>query len=225
MEGGHGGGTGTGGTGTGMECYHKDLTYCWHGETRLKTPLDDYHSRICLTAFLLGASVEKTVAMFHAGTYGALGYLSDWDRDRESFIAGYGAYGLDVRDLFLEWARKGMVPHSVNHPTIAMLCDLARVMARKAGLPLLDHALLPHDNLANGPIFPVYPEIAMELGLAKGSYRFKEVNRYSTLSLERFVEQSFERYLEVTPQKLRFLYLSETSTGYLSSHLGTRPNC
>jgi hypothetical protein len=136
----------------------------------------------------------------------------------------YGMYGLDVRDLFLEWARKGLVPHSVNHPTIAMLSDLARLMARKVGLPLVDHNLLPHDNLANGPIFPVYPEIAMELGLACGSYRFKEVNHYSILSLEQFIERSFERYLEVAPQKLRFPNFSETSIRYLSANLKTAPH-
>jgi hypothetical protein len=200
-----------------MECYHKDLTYCWlgDGETRVKTPLDDYHSRICLTAYRLGASVEKTVAMFHAGTYRALGYLSDWERDRESFIAMYGMYGLEVRDLFLEWARKGLIPHSVNHPTIAMLSDLARLMARKVGLPLVDHNLLPHDNLANGPIFPVYPEMAMELGLACGSYRFKTVNRYHTVDLVEFVRRCFEEYGKYDGQALQFVELNANLGGFL----------
>jgi len=200
-----------------MECYHKDLTYCWQGETRVKTPLDDYHSKICLTAYLLGASVQSTVKMFDGETYRALGYLSNWERDRDSFIAMYGAYGLDVRGTFLEWARKGMIPHSVNHPTIAMLSDLARLMAKKAGLTLLDHALLPHDNLANGPIFPVYPEIAIERGLSTGSYRFKAVNQYITLSLGEFVRQSFERYLKLSPQDPRFARLDERAVAYLAS--------
>jgi hypothetical protein len=191
-----------------MECYHKDLTYCWQGEDRVKTPLDDYHSRICLTAHLAGASVEDTVKLFNAGTYRALGYFSQWEQDRESFVATYQAYGLEVRPLFLEWARKGMVPHSINHPTIAMLSDLSRVMATKAGLPLLEHTLLPHDNLSNGPIFPVYPEIATEFGLACGSYRFKAVNRYETIDLCEFVVRCFETYGKCRIEELRFNALS-----------------
>jgi hypothetical protein len=197
-----------------MECYHKDLTYCWlgDGEKRVKTPLDDYHSRICLTAYRLGASVERTVAMYHAKTYRTLGYLSDWERDRESFIAMYGMYGLEVRDLFLDWARRGLIPHSVNHPTIAMLSDLARVMARKAGLPLVEHTSLPHDNLANGPIFPVYPEIATEFGVGCGSYRFKVVNRYETIDLNEFVRRCFDEYAKVGANTFRFSELGDRIT-------------
>jgi hypothetical protein len=190
-----------------MECYHKDLTYCWQGETRLKTPLDDYHSRICLTAYRRGASVEETVKLFNANTYREIGYFSDWEKDREAFISMYAAYGLDVREVFLDWVRKGYVPHSINHPTIAMLSDLARVMAEKVGLPSVNHAIVPHDNLAQGPIFPVYPEIAIQFGLQGGSYRFKTVNSYRSIDLTAFVQGCFDGYRAYGGQEFRFAEL------------------
>lgn len=108
-----------------------------------------------------------------------------------------------------------MVPHSVNHPSINMLSDLARLMAQKAGLPVLDHSLLPHDNLANGPIFPVYAEIAMELGLTNGAYCFKAANQYTTLSLSEFIHGSFQKYGTLRPEALRFTELDQRSKEYI----------
>ena len=58
------------------------------------------------------------------------------------------------------------------HPKIDCLNDLARAIIRRAGLPLTNSLSRPPDNLATGPVFPVYPEIGRRLGVA-GDYLFK----------------------------------------------------
>lgn len=66
--------------------------------------------------------------------------------------------------------------------------------------------LRPHDNLLQGPCYPVYPEIADALGV-KGSYLFKTGGSYRYLSLNEFINFSYDSYqgrdkdmLHVNPQ-------------------------
>ena len=71
----------------------------------------------------------------------------------------------------------------------------------KAGCDTIDFGVAPHDNLLNGPIFPIYPEIAESLSVP-GSYAFKVPGDYRLIDLKQFIIGSFEAYRKHDPAKL-----------------------
>ena len=83
--------------------------------------------------------------------------------------------------------------YSINHPRIACVRDVARCVLARAGIQAVYDDALPQDNLANGPIFPVYPEIGARLGV-QGSLLFKLGGAYRFLRLADYVEASFRLY-------------------------------
>ena len=60
---------------------------------------------------------------------------------------------------------------------------------------LVRTAIIPHDNLTHGPIFPVYPEIGARIGV-HGSYLFKPGGEYRLITLEQYVAACFQVYRE-----------------------------
>jgi hypothetical protein len=83
--------------------------------------------------------------------------------------------------------------HTPNRPKIECLLDVARIVLARAGLPAAESEHVPIDNLANGPVFPVYPEIAARLGV-RGSCLFKEEERCALMDLEQYVAACFDVY-------------------------------
>jgi len=79
--------------------------------------------------------------------------------------------------------------------------------------------LRPVDNLALGPAFPVYPELARRIGVSQGSYLFK-LPGYRCLNLSEFLGKCFELYRahpESKPAVKGFLPLIEHAIAYVSS--------
>lgn len=174
--------------------YHPDLCYVKVGENFLVGDLGDYQSNIVVEGFRRGLSVEKTAELFNHNTYEQIGYYELWATERARFVADYAAEGLEIGAEFMSWARRGPFMHSVNHPTIDALFGLARAVVLKLTGQSRDLALRPHDGLAQGPVFPIFPELADVLGIAGGSYLFKPVNSYRPLALDEFITRSFALY-------------------------------
>lgn len=188
-----------------FSAYHPDLCYVQVGDRMLKGPLDDYHSTIAVAAWRLGLSVPETLRHFNADTFRRVGYLDTWAGERDRLLAAFDEYGLDIREEFLRWTRRGPFMFSINHPRIEVLAGLARLTARRAGHAVRDVALLPHDNLTHGAVFPVYPEVAEALGLTEGAYAFKPPRRYETLDLREYLDACFAVYAEHPREELRSL--------------------
>ncbi len=176
--------------------YHPDLCYITHGRKFLKGPVDDYHSLIAITAFKLGLSPAQTEPLFRQDVFHRLGYFDVWNPQREQLLDTFKNAGLDIRDEFLRWVRRGPFMYSINHPRIEVLYGLARMVAGQGSGACRDGGTLPHDNLANSPVFPVYPEIAEQLGLPDGSLLFKPLGEYRLLSLHEFIERCFSVYAQ-----------------------------
>lgn len=98
-----------------------------------------------------------------------------------------------MRENFVRWSRSGPFMHSVNHPKITVQLDIARMLLSRTGLQIMESGIIPHDNLTNGPVFPLYPEIGARLGVA-GSYNFKGGGSYRAKDLKQFVSESFTVY-------------------------------
>ncbi|MBN8890840.1 MAG: hypothetical protein BGP12_08740 [Rhodospirillales bacterium 70-18] len=181
-------------------CYHPDLIYASHRGIGLDSPLGGYHSAIALACFLRGLSVADTVRMFNAKTYAAIGYFDGWDQSRDRLFAGFRSLGYPrLEDAFYRWCAEGCFMVSINHPRIRVLHSIAAEALRYIGIPVERRYAEVADNMLNGPIYPVYPEVGECYGV-QGDYRFKLPGTNYTLGLEEFVALNFESYRELTPE-------------------------
>ena len=184
--------------------YHPDVCYLAAMGRPVAGPLGGCQSMIALAAFRCGLSEDQTLGFYREDVYAALGYLNTWDAARDELINRYKNSLFDISQVFIQWSRGGPFMYTINHPTISCLYSLAKLVIEKAGLETVEAGILPHDNLANGPIFPVYPEIAATLGI-RGSYLFKLGGGYRCIPLDEFVSRCFAIYrsdpaIEVLPR-------------------------
>jgi hypothetical protein len=174
--------------------YHPDACYLQDASGKsVKGPLGDYHSLIALAAFQLELSVQKACTLFREDVYTALGYFDRWHLSRAHLLKLFSEHGLDLSSRFVNWSRHGAFMYTVNHPRIHCLHDLAHVILENAGIKAKYLDAIPHDNLANGPIYPVYPELAAQLGI-QGSYLFKQSGYHGVFELQDFLAASFNTY-------------------------------
>ena len=185
----------------GFTAYHPDLAYILEGETVLNGAVGAYHSIIAFVAHGLGRTVDDALSLFNGRVYGTCGYYDCWTAARDELV-GYCDYlGFDVSQAVRKWARNGPFMFSTNHPRIQVLYDIARIYLEREGYETHASDILPHDNLVNSGVFPVYPEIGDVLGVA-GNYLFKRVNEYTQIGLRQFVEESFAVYDRYEPGAL-----------------------
>lgn len=177
-----------------FRAYHPDTCYiARNSEPRLKGPLGEYHSLISLAAFQMGLTARDAGSLYREEVYRALGYLDLWSKSREHLASIFRAHDFDIESRFVDWSRRGAFMHTINHPKIECLLDLASSILSRSGMQPKFREVVPHDNLANGPIFPVYPEIGDQLGV-KGTYAFKVGGAYRFLELDDFIGASYSVY-------------------------------
>lgn len=148
--------------------YHPDLFRLRDSSGLYQGPLGNFHSVLAYAGWRLGQDVDGTVALFRESVFQALGYFDWWVPQREALLARFASVGLDLRAEFHAWSRRGPFMHNPIHPHMVLLRDLARKLLRDAGVPYYTTDLMPHDNLVNGTVFPVYPPIAARLGFEGG---------------------------------------------------------
>ena len=181
-----------------FNAYHPDICYLLESGSSLKGPLGDYHSLIAYAAFACGLSEARALALYRESVYADLGYFERWDQARTALLGNFTSHGFDIATHFVDWSRNGPFMYSFNHPRVHCVRDIAKAILARAGLDPVYRDALPHDNLANGPVFPVYPEIAARLGV-DGSYLFKLGGKYRFIRLDEFVSESFRIYRD-TPR-------------------------
>jgi hypothetical protein len=179
--------------------FHPDICYARNRANRRLT-LGHYNSAIVVWAYGNGLGVDDTLDLFRREVFAALGYFGAWNDGVEWLRGAFGSAGLEARfaEFFLSVKRQGCFMYSTNHPKIGALACLARLMAEASGLPLA-RSLLPgelNDGL-NGVVWPLYPDLADELGLEGGSYQWKFLASGTFVdSLAAYVEQMFSSYEE-----------------------------
>lgn len=189
--------------------YHPDICYLLQAGKSLKGPLGDYHSLIAYAAFRSGFDEAGTIQLFNERMYASLGYFDRWDQARTRMLEVFRSHGLDIANRYVHWSRNGPFMYSFNHVRIHCLRDIALTILERAGIDAQLVDFLPHDNLANGPVYPIYPEIAERVG-AQGNYLFKPGGRYQCIGLQEFITASFELYrsagdVEIRPEYARSL--------------------
>ena len=165
----------------------------------MRSPTGPYHSAIALCAYLEGLDVSRTLTLFDDATFTALGYDSLWDEGTAFLLRSGRDLGFDLSHEVTRWARLGCFMHVMNHPTLPVLADIARRLAREAGCTVRDIAVEAYqtDDLLADSVWPVLPPIAARYGVPPGSLfkgRTPTGEHPVVLDLHGFVAASFALY-------------------------------
>lgn len=182
--------------------FHPDLVYLLHDKRSVTGPVGDYHSTIVYACFCAGMSVTDTIQRFTGELFERCGYMDMWLSERDRLIDELAAFGLDIGYAIRSWGRHGAFMYSINHPRIHVLQTIAGQLLRAQGRTPFAPAIMPHDNLATGAAFAVYPEIGEALGIP-GGYAFKDVGSYRPIDLVSFVVGCFESYARFEPGAIK----------------------
>ena len=153
--------------------FHPDIVYIGHKAGLFGSPMGDYHSALIVYGFARGYSVDEIVSLFRAEVFSRVGYLDGWFASRDALLAMSHTHGCNLDRLFAGWMRRGCFMHTINHPKLFVLADLARDALRRAEIPARTAACEDYlPDPLSGSVWPVYPEIAARLGVI-GSSTFK----------------------------------------------------
>lgn len=173
--------------------FHPDLVYLLHNGHPVVGPVGDYHSAIVYACFRAGMSAADTALQFNARFLERCGYMGMWLPERDRLVEELADFGLDIAVPIRTWGRRAAFMYSINHPRIHVLHDIAAELLRARGRRPFPGGIMPHDNLATGAAFAVYPEIGEALGVP-GSYVFKNVGSYRPVDLDSFIAGCFATY-------------------------------
>ncbi len=181
-----------------IDRYHPDICWIPHAGKMLWGPIGQNHSRIVFRAYQKGYTASEIADLFNRDTYEKAGYLRYRPGQLNNLIGRFAKFDLDISKYIAKWSRHGSFMHTINHPKIECLFDIACEIVRNLGLPsMLDDdpeiRCSIEDNLAIGAVYPVYPEIAEAYGF-RGHYYFKKPHSYRMLGLRDFIEQSLVCY-------------------------------
>ena len=191
--------------------FHPDLVHVGdEASLRLSrlvaSPIGPYHSAVALAAYRHGLGVAATLRLYDGETFARLGYDRMWEAGAAYLLRSARDVDFALERDFALWCRAGVFMHTVNHPRLGVLGDIARRLAREAGLHPLDvpvEAYLP-DALAREAVWPVLPSVAERLGVP-GASLFKGDGRREParlLDLPEFVAESFALYARQPPEAL-----------------------
>ena len=187
--------------------YHPDMCYVRVAGQQLDSATGGYHSRLAVAGYLAGLNARDTVALYNRLAFARLGYFAVFEEQVALMTARWARDGIDAEPMLRGWAKAGCFAHTINHPKMIVLLDLARIACERMGVapdnPGVDPRTLP-DRLARGAMHPVFPDIAAALGIApEGSFSggfAGEVPRILTPLA--FVTDSFGRFADVPQDEL-----------------------
>ena len=187
-----------------FQAFHPDLCYARRSSTHELTTLH-YNSAIVVWGYINGYPVDAVARLFNETVFDKLGYFDYWDVSKKHLHKLFMNSDLGEAEFsrfFLSIQRRGVFMHSINHAKMDTLVDLARLIALRMGYSgsIWDiEAILP-DALVHDMVWPVYPEIGHELGIA-GSYIWKMrqdfiegVAAYATYAYGSYCRQGMERH-------------------------------
>ena len=177
--------------------FHPDNDYINNlsGERITSGPLGGAHSILTAWCWNHGMSVSSALELFCDEVFSHLGYYSCMESSRNNLLKVGRAVDYPISEMMMKWFSTGCFMHTINHPKINVLGDLAQEILRKEGIaPILKVEDYIHDDLADYVCWPVYPEIANKHQIT-GGYNFKKHGIYpAMINLDEFVSASFDNY-------------------------------
>ena len=202
-----------------FQAFHPDMCYVICPDGIFKSPMDEYNSCLIFAAYQSNLSIQETFQLFNDDVYRSVGFYDFWEYEKKSLIERFDECELDIRASLVHWVRSGCFMHSMNHPKINTVYDIARAITQKIRKQYAESPIRPHDNLTVGPIYPIYPEIADQFGLKDGSYLFKPMGSYKQMDLKAFIEGSFQAYQHYEKHELTIYPLYEKTYNRIMSYI------
>lgn len=189
--------------------FHPDFVPIPGARRAVPPPLRTMHSSLALVGWHRRWSVTRTAELFCEAVYERLHFFRYWSVARRALLEEGERVGMPLDALLERWVSTGAFMHSVEHPALTVMADLARVLAGRAGLRVTVDApeYYLNDPLKHLAVLPVYPEIARRLGVP-GAYAFKkaqpagDVDTADVIELEQFIEESFGAYAHMDAAEL-----------------------
>ena len=173
--------------------YHPDCCYvAADGENVTDGVIGPYHSMIALAGYKEQIGPAATARFFNDRLFEKAGYYRQWLAQRDRMIERFGTFGYDISGIFRKAGRGRSFMHTIDHPDMMLMTELAKVVLRRLDRPYRDDAPLPVDALADMS-WPVYPEVGEQLGVA-GAYRFRPTGKYNALDLNEYLEEAFASF-------------------------------
>ena len=173
--------------------YHPDCCYVTaEGERITDGLIGPYHSMIALAGYKEQIGPAATARFFNDRLFEQAGYYRQWLAQRDRMIERFGTFGYDISGIFRKAGRGRSFMHTIDHPDMMLMTELAKVVLRRLDRPYRDDAPLPVDALADMS-WPVYPEVGEQLGVA-GAYRFRPTGKYNALDLNEYLEEVFASF-------------------------------
>lgn len=155
--------------------FHPDMTYILTSQGPLSAVHSDFHSRIAVASYLLGLTPERTLTLYNAAVFSALGYFDVFPAARIAMEETLRESGFVIDGLIDGWLGEiGPFMFMSNHPHVRLLTTLCRDMYVKLGLlkPKAPVPFVAKDHLSESFTWPVYPALARRLGI-QGSLNFQ----------------------------------------------------
>lgn len=183
--------------------FHPDMVYVQQqlidGTVEiLKSPVGDNHSSLVLYGHRLGLEPDQIANLFCSEVYEAVGFLDAWSSAWEGLVAQGARVNFPLESMMLNWSRRGVFMHTLNHPRVFVLADLARAIVKQQGAQIragTSDAYIS-DDLITSTVWPVYPEIAGRMSL-EGSLIFKRDQITHFYDLDEMINESVKIYNEV----------------------------
>lgn len=153
--------------------YHPDTVYLDSGKQ--SSPIGDYHSAIAALAHHFKYDSDTALKLYCGDIYSGLGYYDMFDSEVSRLAMSLNKFGIDLGVNIPDLMRSGRMMHTVNHPTATFLSIFTKALLKLAGIKTrnIDPAQYIVDNFPDSTVFPMFPEIASQIGIAGGSYLFK----------------------------------------------------
>jgi hypothetical protein len=166
-------------------------------------------------------------AMFCPEIYKEFGFFDLYQAEKQRLIAQFSAFGINLIEEFARWENAGDFFYVCHHPRARVLIDILRraLAGRYLGMDALatSSEIVVPDYFGSMEVWPVYPELAAELGF-QGSMVWTRTSspRLELLSLSEFVDANF-RALDAMTSDWRRPFVAHAASlmhVYLSSSGG-----
>ncbi len=182
-----------------FNAFQPDCVHTHREGYHVPSPIGPYGSSIAFYSWKNGLSAEKTISLYNPDVYEALGFFDYWDASVAWLNHEWERCGIPLGDHIANWSKRGCWMHTMNHPKLFVLADVARAALAREGISTLPYVEdYIKDDLGSLTAWPVYPEIGRALGMKPEytSLHFKRGNaagrQVEMLGLEEFVHGSFE---------------------------------
>jgi GSCFA family/Polysaccharide biosynthesis enzyme WcbI len=187
-----------------------DSVYATSAGKMIKSPVGDYHSSLIVYAWLHGLSVRETKALFCTSVFERLSFAQHQGLSRALMLREGEKIGFPMAPLLDKWQAGGRFMHSVNHPRLLVMADIARVLAERSGINA--QMTRPEDYVADplmsSCVWPVYPGLNPQWE-SFASYDFKGPREFTSAGrpvkvfpLEGFIEGSLEAYKGISQESV-----------------------